>query len=515
MQEAIDGTFPLTTLTLNVSIQYQAIDGFGGAITDAAGLNWLSLTNTNLRQSLIDSYFSSNGLEYNVIRTPIGGSDFSSRKYALNELPMYDKQLSNFSLAEEDFNLKIPMFKAAMKASNQDIYVIATTWSPPDWMKVSNGISVCGKLNPDYYQTYADYHVKFIDEYNKQGIKIWALTTTNEPSNAFLATMVFNCMGWSSTDQAKWIVNNFGPTVRASKYNNTLIFVNDDQRYIIPFLFNELVASDPRVLNYIDGVAVHGYADLVIPASILEAVTNLYPQLKLMMTEFCEGYLSPTQKVLLGSWDRAESYIKSILGNLNFGAAGYVDWNLCLNQIGGPNWALNFVDSPIIVFPEAGEFVKQPTYYAMGHFSKFLPRGSKRIQVNIYKSQYDSNLQNVAFVTPLNTVVVILYNPAAETRVIIKLGSQAATVLVPAQSVMTVEMVLDQTSYEPSNVNAGPESSPDLKESSATTSTTSTTPQSTNTLTRPASQPASQTASYPQIRKASTQKSPTRTRTRG
>ncbi|XP_063833346.1 lysosomal acid glucosylceramidase-like [Ostrinia nubilalis] len=406
LQEAINGTFPLTALTLNVSIQYQAIDGFGGAITDAAGLNWLSLTDTNLRQSLIDSYFSSKGLEYTMIRTPIGCSDFSSRKYALNELPLYDKQLSNFSLAEEDFNLKIPMFKAAIKASNQDIYVIATTWSPPDWMKVSNGISVCGKLNPDYYQTYADYHVKFIDEYNKQGIKIWALTTTNEPSNAFLATMVFNCMGWSSTDQ--------------------------------------LVASDPRVLNYIDGVAVHGYADLVIPASILEAVTNLYPQLKLMMTEFCEGYLSPTQKVLLGSWDRAESYIKSILGNLNFGAAGYVDWNLCLNQIGGPNWALNFVDSPIIVFPEAGEFVKQPTYYAMGHFSKFLPRGSKRIHVDIYKSQYDLNLQNVAFVTPLNTVVVILYNPAAETRVIIKLGSQAATVLLPAQSVMTVEMVLDQ-----------------------------------------------------------------------
>lgn len=47
---------------------------------------------------------------------------------------------------------------------------------------------------------------------------------------------------------------------------------------------------------------------------------------------------------------------------------GWTDWNIALNMNGGPSWMGNKVNSPIIINKEIGEFYKQPTFYAMGHF---------------------------------------------------------------------------------------------------------------------------------------------------
>jgi hypothetical protein len=87
-----------------------------------------------------------------------------------------------------------------------------------------------------------------------------------------------------------------------------------------------------------------------------------------------------------------------------------MDWNLCVNAQGGPTWARNYVDSPVIVYPEQQEFIKQPMFYAVGHFSKFIPRGSRRIAVTEQKPVLYSSIDNVAFLTPANTIVAVLYN---------------------------------------------------------------------------------------------------------
>jgi len=78
-----------------------------------------------------------------------------------------------------------------------------------------------------------------------------------------------------------------------------------------------------------------------------------------------------------------------------------------LNKTGGPNWANNFVDSPIIAIPENDEFYKQPMFYAISHFSKFVPRNSYRI---FSKGPYNSNLQSIAFSTPENKTVIVIAN---------------------------------------------------------------------------------------------------------
>lgn len=97
------------------------------------------------------------------------------------------------------------------------------------------------------------------------------------------------------------------------------------------------------------------------------------------------------------------------LQDINHDVVGWIDWNLCLNVHGGPSYTGNLVDSPILVFPEFDAFIKQPMFYAMGHFSKFVPRGSKRIQVT-QKCGWKKSLWNTAFITPQNNVVVVLYN---------------------------------------------------------------------------------------------------------
>ena len=108
---------------------------------------------------------------------------------------------------------------------------------------------------------------------------------------------------------------------------------------------------------------------------------------------------------MLGDWDRGEKYIHNIIEDLNHWVVGWTDWNLALDLQGGPNWAKNYVDAPIIVDPSQGIFYKQPMYYALGHISRFLVSGSVRIGFT-----KDNKLEAVAFKRPDNYIAVILLN---------------------------------------------------------------------------------------------------------
>ncbi|KAL0867558.1 hypothetical protein ABMA27_008328 [Loxostege sticticalis] len=435
------------SLTLDPSTVFQTIEGFGGSTSDAAGINWRSLSDAALQQKLIDAYYAETGLQYNMVRVPIGGTDFSTHPYAYNELPKDDAHLTNFSLAYEDFTYKIPMIKAIQAAASTPVHIVATTWSPPPWMKSNGQFSGFSRLKPEYYQTYAEYHKKFLEKYAAEGIPIWGITTTNEPMNGIFNLASFNTLGWSPAEMGNWIVNNLGPTIRNSTFKDVKIIALDDQRITIPFWFNSMIKKHPQALNYIDGVGVHYYTDMFVPASVLAYIYDAHPDKFILATEACEGSQPWTrEKVVLGSWDRAKNYILDIIGDLNHNVIGWIDWNLCLNSQGGPNWVENYVDSPIIVYPEKNEFIKQPMYYGLGHFSKFIPRGSRRIKVTEKKPLLSFSVENVAFVTPNNTVVVVLYNGGKAKSICIKLGQKKALVFLESKSVVTVEFPLEQCS---------------------------------------------------------------------
>ncbi|CAH2051960.1 unnamed protein product, partial [Iphiclides podalirius] len=430
-----------TTLTIDPTEKHQKVEGFGGAVTDAAAINWKSMPE-ELQQHLINSYFSVKGLEYNMLRVPIGGCDFSTHPYAYNELPENDYKLSNYSLTTEDNKYKIPMIEAINKVATSPVHIVATTWSPPVWMKTNHKFSGFGQLKQEFYDAYALYHYKFIEKYEEAGIKIWAITTTNEPINGYFGIAPFNSLGWSIYKMGEWIVNNLGPTIRNSKYRDVKILTGDDQRFTIPFWFNVMLRKHPKALEYIDGVGVHYYADKFVPPAVLYAVSKTHPDKIVLATEACEGSFPwQKEKVELGSWTRAITYVADILEDLNYNVVGWIDWNLCLDTRGGPNWAANFVDSAIIV--NNTEFYKQPMFYAVGHFSKFIKRGAARISVSEEKSFLTGSLKHTAFQNPDGHIVLVVLNEAEKSNVLVKCGKGQATVELEADSFTTMEFFCD------------------------------------------------------------------------
>ncbi|XP_063628908.1 putative glucosylceramidase 3 [Cydia splendana] len=428
------------TLVVDPRRKSQTIEGFGGAVTDSAGIHWTNLS-ARLQGHLINSYFSKKGIEYNMLRVPIGGCDFSTHEYAYNELPWDDAELTNYTLAPEDFKYKIPMIKRIQEAATTDIHMIATVWSPPRWMKTNEKPSGFSEIKQEFMQTFAEYIVKFIREYKKLGISTWAVTTTNEPQNAFYPIVTMQDLGWTPQKMGQWIKKNLGPTIKnSSDIRDVKILTVDDQRYTIPMWFNVMVNADPSVLDWIDGIAVHWYGDMVAPASLLQIATKNYPTKFIIGTEACEGgQLSQKEKVSLGDWSRAQSYCHDILEDLNYELVGWMDWNLCLDKTGGPNWAGIFVDSPIIVFPENNEFVKQPMFYAMGHFSKWIPRGSVRLGVEESKGPLEKSVEQVAFLTPRNTVVLVVHNTVQARKIHVQLGEKHTVIELEKASITTIE----------------------------------------------------------------------------
>ncbi|XP_066590682.1 lysosomal acid glucosylceramidase-like isoform X2 [Prorops nasuta] len=391
-------------IQIDRKIMYQTIEGFGGAFTDATGINLKKLSKKT-QNILMDQYFAPTGSRYNLGRIPIGGCDFSIRGYTYDDIEG-DTSLLHFALAEEDYKFKIPFIQKALLI-NKDLKLFAAAWTAPPWMKTNDNFYGFGFLKEEYYQTFANYLLKFLEEYCKNGINLWAISTGNEPSNSFIPVTNISTMAWMPHNVGKWVVENLGPTLASSKFNATLILALDDQRFMLPWYIN-LLFENTKAMNYIDGIAIHFYYDKIISPKAMERTHNKYPNKFLIITEACAGdkpWNKP--KVALGSWDRGELFFLDILQNINYWATGWVDWNLVLDQQGGPNWIQNYVDASIIINPENDEFYKQPMYYAIKHYSRFIDRGSKRIKIN---GPIISYIKYTAFLTTDNKVVVILYN---------------------------------------------------------------------------------------------------------
>ncbi|XP_038140270.1 lysosomal acid glucosylceramidase [Cyprinodon tularosa] len=401
-------------LTIVPYQKYQKIRGFGGAMTDAAAINILSLS-AGAQDQLLRQYFSKEGIGYSVVRVPMASCDFSTRLYTYADSPS-DYELKNFALAPEDVNMKIPLLLRAQALSPRPLSLLGSAWSAPAWMKTNGELigkgSLKGQPGGKEHKTWAQYYVRFLEEYAKYNLTFWALTTGNEPSAGQMANYSFQALGFTPEEQRDWVALDLGPALQSSSHQHTHILILDDNRLLLPH-WAKVVLSDVHAARYIHGVAVHWYADGLVPAEISLGATNqLYPEYYLFGTEACAGWTPLNRGVKLGSWDRAEQYAHDIIEDLNHYVVGWTDWNLALNPTGGPNWVKNFVDSPVIVDAERDVFYKQPTFYSMAHFSTFLWEGSQRVGV---AASMKTQLEFSAFIRPDGSVVLIVLNRSSST----------------------------------------------------------------------------------------------------
>nr|XP_006814202.1 PREDICTED: glucosylceramidase-like [Saccoglossus kowalevskii] len=388
------------TFTINSTHTYQQILGFGGAFTDAAGINILNLTK-DVQDRLLESYYSPNGIEYTLGRIPMASCDFSTHPYSYDDV-VGDFSLENFALTKEDLSFKIPIIQRALNMSQNILNI---------------------------------FFFRFVEEYSKNGIQLWGLTAQNEPTDGAIEGFSFQAMYFNETSQRDFIKLDLGPTLKARGHKDVKLMILDDNRIMLP-RWAETVLQDPDAAQYVSGIAVHWYLNSFIPANILSITHDKCPDYFILSTEACAGSFPLTKPVMLGNWERGESYSHDVITDLQNWVTGWVDWNIALNMQGGPNWVENFVDSPVIVDAENDVFYKQPMYYHLGHFSKFVEPGSMRVDV---KSDKTNDLLIVAFITNKKRITVVILNSENKAVKIhlydIKSGYINAEV--PARSIQT------------------------------------------------------------------------------
>ncbi|XP_070622696.1 lysosomal acid glucosylceramidase-like [Erythrolamprus reginae] len=400
-------------LKLKTSQKYQKIKGFGGALTDSAAINILNLSPKSQR-NLLKSYFSTEGIEYNLIRVPMASCDFSVRLYTYADVEN-DFDLKNFSLTDEDIKMKIPILQQAQAVAPRPLALYASPWTSPVWMKTNGAMTGRGTLKGQpgdrYHKTWANYFIRFLDEYAKYNLTFWAITAGNEPTAGDIIFYPFQCLGFSPEHQRDFIAEDLGPALANSSYKGIELIILDDQRVMLPY-WAEVVLKDPKATQYISGIGIHWYLDFLAPIDLTLSITHhLFPNYYLISTEASTGSYFWEPRVVLGGWDRGSKYSYSILTNLNNYVTGWTDWNLVLDMEGGPNWSKNYVDSPVIVDKEKDIFYKQPMFYHMAHFSKFLPEGTQRIEI---QKSASCSLEFSAFLRPDGSAAVVVLNRSPE-----------------------------------------------------------------------------------------------------
>lgn len=398
------------TIEINPEIKHQKIVGFGGALTGAVMHNVEKLS-PNLQEYLYKSYFSDqSGIGYNMVRIPIGGCDFDLSPWGYNEIPTNDAALSNFTKLDPRDEKLVSHLKRIQEITGKDnLKIKGAAWSPPPWFKTNNDWTGASALRQEYYQTWADYHLKYMELMDKVDIKLWAISTGNEPMNGVIGFgfVKFMSLGWSPSGQGQWIAENLGPTIRNSSFNDVKILVGDDQRFLFPWFFRMMKNRHPKAYEFVDGFGVHFYWDKFFSANVLDETVKSFPGKILLNTESCLGD-KPYQVhgPVLGSWERGVEYFEAYMQDLQHSVNGWIDWNLWLDENGGPNYVNNTVDSPIVVNATGNEAYKQPMFYAIGHFSKFIKEDSVRIQT---KSS-GRDVEVIAFQRPDNVMVVVIQN---------------------------------------------------------------------------------------------------------
>ncbi|KAI6176108.1 Glucosylceramidase [Aphelenchoides bicaudatus] len=429
-------------IKLDADKTYQSIIGFGAAFTDAAGINLLTLTE-DMQKLLLASFFGKTGIELNMARVPIGSCDFSSRVYSYADQEN-DFDMKTFALADEDFKLKIPFMKIANELTGNKLKFFSGIWSPPWWMKKTEKMVSGGPLkgvvsqSDKYYNAYVKYIIRFFEEYKKQNITFWGLGVQNEPSLGIVDDYWWQELYLSADMEREFIKQLLGPAVRSNPVTKDLkILCMDDQRFELPHRPFEIL-NDSVANSYVDGIAVHWYENFLFDAKVMSTVHDVHPDKFFIATEACNGYsfLEPGPKP--GDWSNGMAYAIDILDDLQNWVTAWNEWNIAVDEQGGPTFAKNYVDASIIVNTTAKEFYKNPSFYVLGQFSKFIRPGSVRIDLNM--ANFDKKqLDAVAFRTPTNQFVVVLVNRNGEKTYKVRIGN-------PSQPLTSVNLSLDPNS---------------------------------------------------------------------
>ena len=406
---------------------YQTFLGIGGALTDASAETYAKMPEAKQAELLQAYYDTQKGIGYTLARTSINSCDFSSGSYTY--VDEGDKELKSFKI-DHDMRYRIPFIKKAIAAAGGNLTMFVSPWSPPGYMKDNNDMLHGGKLKPEYFQTWADYYAKFIKAYEKAGIPVWGMTIQNEP----MATQRWESCIYTADDERDFLKNYLGPTIQKAGLGDKKIIVWDHNRDLMVQRAN-VIFGDPEASKYAWGMGFHWYESWSGGDKMFDNVKlvhEAYPDKNLMFTEGCPESFNAA---MYNNWGLGETYGRSMINDFNNGTVGWTDWNILLDGTGGPNHVQNFCFAPVHFDTKTGQMIYTNSYYYIGHFSKFIRPGAKRITSSASRSQ----LLTTAFINEDGKVAVIVMNQSnLKITYNLCIGHNAAELKILPHSIQTL-----------------------------------------------------------------------------
>jgi glucosylceramidase len=406
---------------------FQTMLGIGGALTDASAETFYKLPKDK-QQEMLSAYYDKNkGIGYTLARTNIQSCDFSSDIYSY--IKENDVSLKTFDISH-DMKYRVPFIKEVMKAAGGKLTLFVSPWSPPGWMKTNNDVLHGGKLKHEYDQPWANFYVKFINTYEKAGIPVWGLTVQNEP----MATQTWESCLYTAEEERDFVKNFLGPTLAKSGLAGKKLIVWDHNRDLM-YQRASTMLEDPQAAKYVWGIGYHWYETWTGANMNFEnerLVAKTFPDKHLIFTEGCAERFDPNN---IGDWSLGEKYGTSMVNDFNAGTVGWTDWNILLDEKGGPNHVGNFCFAPVHADTKTGNITYTNSYYYIGHFSKFIRPGAKRI-VSAASRDF---LLTTAYVNPDGKVAVVVMNKTdKDIEYYLWVKGKAAKTNSPAHSIATL-----------------------------------------------------------------------------
>ena len=409
-------------IEIHPALRRHIFQGFGGALTESSGYT-LSILNEAERRKVLSAFFNPDGPVYDCLRVPIDSSDFSlSQHSACHTLEDWKERRFDFS---EEEKYIFPWLDEIYQYSKRRLPILFSPWSPPAFFKDNNSRLRGGRLKDEYYPDWAEYIAIYLNEFVKRGYNVGALTIQNEPN----AIQTWDSCLYSPEEERKFLMEYLRPELTRNGLDEIKIYYWDHNKERLLSFAQGFVDRESR--NAVSGIAFHGYCGDHFEA--LDAYRKMYPGHEMILSEFCL-----LQDCIGKNIRQLDELGHEYINDITHGTELIIDWNIVLDEKGGPNHVGNFCTAP---FMKSGDKVKPNMTYTV--ISELAKAGRKNtvLQTTIF----DSSIDCVAFITENGTINFVLKNKKQQT---INIRIHDRLFVITPRSNTLVVMSFEKSDYE-------------------------------------------------------------------
>lgn len=416
---ALDTDIENGLMNLHPEVKYQRFDGLGGALTDAAGYVYAQMEKDDKKKA-VERYFGKDGIGYSRVRIPVDSCDFSVEQFqAVTD--ENDKEFATFSLEREKKYI-YPLWQD-IKEVCDGVEVMVTPWTPPSFMKTNGERLHGGKLKAECRSAYAAYLCLYIKELKKIGIPVSRISVQNEPK----AVQSWDSCIFETQEEKEFLRDFLYPALQENGLSDVGIYIWDHNKERV--YERACTIIDETTAHMVKGIAFHWYSGDHFEE--LSMVREKFPELEMVLSEACIEY---SKFAVDGELLNVRKYAHEIIGNLNAGMNAFYDWNIILDEAGGPNHVGNFCDAPFMYHAEEKRLEERMTFSAIAHFSKYIRPGAVRIGC----SRYSEFLEATAFENPDGSIVFVAFNRNEEKLpVTVRIKDMCAPLVLEGFSITT------------------------------------------------------------------------------